>query len=257
MGEPMGPNKVLICDDDPMVARAIAREAKAAGWVAVIETTSVGVFPLALKHRPEMIVLDVHQLIDGRQLLTALRRDVRTSGIRIVMMSGSDLPDLRHECTLLGADAFVAKPCSFTQMLPDLPAQSVSWPHLPYHRATILFADDSREMVAALVRAARREGFTTLTDTTSQQVLPLAKQHHPDVIVLDLNQAVDGRDLLCDLKRDPATRDIKVVMLSGVEDQMTRHECFHLGAADYFVKPLDPLFFRRICEIAGMDPEVG
>jgi CheY-like chemotaxis protein len=49
------------------------------------------------------------------------------------------------------------------------------------------------------------------------------------------------------------TRDIKVVMLSGEEDQLTRHDCFKLGAEDYFTKPLDPLFFRRIQRIAGIE----
>lgn len=249
--------KVLICDDDPTFAHALAREARAAGWRAVTETTSVGAFAMALKHRPDLIALDVHQLIDGRALLKMLRQDPRTSGIRVAMISGTDAPGLKHECLQLGADAFVPKPLAFTQLLPDLPQFELHWSDLPYHRATVLFSDDSREMVAALVRGAKREGFSTLTDTTSLRVVELARQHHPDVIVLDLNQAVDGRDLLADLKRDPLTRDIKVVMLSGEEDQLTRHECFHLGAADYFVKPLDPLFFRRICEIVGMEPELG
>ena len=87
----------------------------------------------------------------------------------------------------------------------------------------------------------------------STQVMKLARSHHPDVIVLDLHQEVDGRELLADLKRDPSTCDIKVVMLTGEEDQLTRHECFHLGAEDYFTKPLDTLFFRRLGEIAGLE----
>ncbi len=262
-------SKILICDDDERVVRGLAREARAAGWLAVAETCSVTVFALALKHRPELIVLDVHQLIDGRELLTVLRRDPRTSGIRVVLVSGSDLPDLRRECLALGADAFLSKPFAWADLLPTvaLPAFEVvweetppklrveneKWAELPGGKATLLFADDSAEMVAALVRGAKREGFSTLSDTTSIHVLELARAHHPDVIVLDIHQAVDGRDLLADLKRDPGTCDIKVVMLSGEEDQITRHECFHLGAEDYFIKPLDALFFRRLSRIAGVE----
>ena len=264
-------SKILICDDDAQVVRALAREARAAGWLAVAETSAATVFTLALRHRPEMIVLDVHQLIDGRELLTALRKDPRTSGIRMVMVSGSDLPDLKRECLALGADAFVAKPFRFADLIPQVtlpefeltwneasaaPRQMAAgpqnWAAVPYCKATLLFADDSPEMVAALVRRAKREGFSTLSDTTSTRVLELARVHHPDVIVLDVHQAVDGRALLADLKRDPSTRDIKVVMLSGREDQRTRHECLHLGAEDYFTKPLDALFFRRLSELAGI-----
>jgi two-component system, OmpR family, response regulator AdeR len=132
-------------------------------------------------------------------------------------------------------------------------ADGVNWADMPYGKAMLLFADDSEEMIAALVRGAKKEGFTTLSDTTSTKVLELAKAHHPDVIVLDLHQAIDGRDLLCDLKSDPETCDIKVVILSAEENQLARHECFSLGAEDYFVKPLDPLFFRRLSQIAGIE----
>ncbi|GEM_PF-336471 len=267
-------SKLLICDDDAQMVRALARQARAAGWVTVAETSAVTVFPLALKHRPDMIVLDVHQLIDGRELLTKLRRDVRTSGIRVVMISGSDQPGLQAECLALGADAFISKPLHFEQLMPEVellefdlhweeppaprrsPVPKVeNWSEIPYSKATLLFADDSKEMINALVRGAQREGFTALSDTTSEDVLTLARKHHPDVIVLDIHQRIDGRDLLADLKRDPETRDIKVVMLSASEDQLTRHECFHLGAEDYFTKPLDALFFRRLSEIAGVSRE--
>lgn len=128
-----------------------------------------------------------------------------------------------------------------------------SWSDVPYDKATLLFADDSPELINTLVRQAKREGFSTLSDTTSTRVLDLARTHQPDVIVLDVHQAVDGRDLLADLKRDPRTREIKVVMLSGVEDQLTRHQCFRLGAEDYFTKPLDVLFFRRLSQLAGLE----
>jgi CheY-like chemotaxis protein len=266
--------KVLICDDDEFVVRALARGARCAGWLAVAQTSAHTVFPMALKHRPDMIVLDVHQLIDGRELLASLRGDPRTADCRIVMVSGADHPELAAQCRQLGADAFVAKPMRFIDLLPEdaIPQFEMSWDtdlpvppplsspqpkieginDLGYNKATLLFADDSAAMVAALVRGAKQEGFSTLSDTTSTQVLQLARTHRPDVIVLDVHQKVDGRDLLADLKRDPLTRDIKVVMLSGAEDQGTRHDCFRLGAADYFTKPLDALFFRRISKIAGV-----
>lgn len=135
----------------------------------------------------------------------------------------------------------------------NLKPKALGWDELPYNKATLLFADDNVDLVATLERGAKREGFATVSDTTSENVLKLARLHRPDVIVLDLHQRVDGRELLADLKRDPQTRDIKVVMLSGEENQVTRNECFHLGADDYFTKPLDRLFYRRLSQIAGIE----
>ena len=119
-------------------------------------------------------------------------------------------------------------------------------------RPLILISDDEPLMVSALTREARRSGLASVADTTSHQVLELARQHQPAVIILDLHQHEDGRDLLAQLKQDPLTRNCKVVILSGVEDQFTRHVCFELGADAYEVKPFDPTFMVRVARLAGV-----
>ncbi|RKG66142.1 MAG: response regulator [Myxococcaceae bacterium] len=116
---------------------------------------------------------------------------------------------------------------------------------------TVLISDDEPLLVSALVREAKRSGLVCISDTTSERVLELARLHQPAVIILDLNQHQDGRDLLAQLKKDPTTRDCKVIILSGVEDQFTRHVCFELGADDYEVKPCDPTFMTRIARLAA------
>ncbi|WP_205525675.1 response regulator [Pyxidicoccus trucidator] len=114
----------------------------------------------------------------------------------------------------------------------------------------VLISDDEPLIVSALAREGKRSGLTCISDTTSERVLELARQHRPAVIILDINQHQDGRDLLAQLKQDPATRDCKVIILSGVEDQFTRHVCFELGADDYEVKPFDPTFMTRVARLA-------
>ncbi|CAM4453037.1 response regulator [Corallococcus exiguus] len=116
---------------------------------------------------------------------------------------------------------------------------------------TVLISDDEPLVVSALAREAKRSGLVCVSDTTSEHVLELARKHRPAVIILDINQHQDGRDLLAQLKKDPVTRDCKVIMLSGVEDQFTRHVCFELGADDYEVKPCDPTFMTRIARMAA------
>ncbi len=114
----------------------------------------------------------------------------------------------------------------------------------------ILVSDDEPLVVRALTREAERLGLGVIADTHSD-VLQLARTHHPDVIILDLHQHVDGRDLLASLKKDPETRDLKVIVLSAVEDQFTRNVCFELGAADYDTKPFDPSFLRKVMRLAA------
>jgi CheY-like chemotaxis protein len=120
----------------------------------------------------------------------------------------------------------------------------------------VLIADDEPLLVSALAREARRSGLAWVSDTTSEHVLELARTHRPAVIILDIHQNLDGRDLLAQLKKDPETRECKVIMLSGVEDQYTRHLCFELGADAYELKPFDQTFMTRVARLAGVKPPI-
>jgi DNA-binding response OmpR family regulator len=113
---------------------------------------------------------------------------------------------------------------------------------------TILISDDEPELASALRREVNRAGMSAVIDANSD-VVAMAKEHQPDLIVLDIHQRIDGRDLLAALKNDPQTKHLKVLMLSAVEDQFMRHTCLELGAADYDVKPFDPGFIRRMIRL--------
>ncbi|QRK09349.1 response regulator [Archangium violaceum] len=121
----------------------------------------------------------------------------------------------------------------------------------------VLISDDEPLVVSALSREARRSGLSSVADTTSHHVLELARKYRPAVIILDIHQNQDGRDLLARLKQDPETRECKVIILSGVEDQFTRHVCFELGADAYEVKPFDHTFMTRVARMAGVKVAVG
>jgi two-component system, OmpR family, response regulator AdeR len=127
---------------------------------------------------------------------------------------------------------------------------------MPMISPVILISDDEPLLVSALIREGRRSGLTCIADTTADNVLELARQYRPAVIILDIYQRRDGRDLLAQLKQDPLTRDCKVVILSGVEDQHMRHQCFQLGADAYEVKPFNATFMPRIARlVASCQPQ--
>lgn len=107
----------------------------------------------------------------------------------------------------------------------------------PLERRQVLVADDDPD-IAELVRLhLERTGYQVLVAGRGAQVLEMARQHHPSLIVLDiLLPDVDGREVLKRLKAEPATADIPVVMLTVVADDGS---AFDLGAAGYLTKPID------------------
>lgn len=62
----------------------------------------------------------------------------------------------------------------------------------------------------------------------------------PDLILLDLNlPRKDGRDVLAEIKADPALRSIPVVVLTTSSDEKDVHTAYGLNANCYIVKPVD------------------
>jgi CheY-like chemotaxis protein len=72
--------------------------------------------------------------------------------------------------------------------------------------------------------------------THGNRVLEVARQLQPELITLDLLMEVDGLGVLRQLKSDPATADIPVVVVSVVPEA---EKGLTFGASDYLVKPLD------------------
>ena len=102
---------------------------------------------------------------------------------------------------------------------------------------TILIIDDDPGTRDLLSRSLSGQGYVAVCASGGEEGLKLARQLHPDLIVLDvLMPGMDGWTVLTALKSDPDLADIPVVILSIFED---KDMGFTLGASDYLTKPLD------------------
>ena len=116
-------------------------------------------------------------------------------------------------------------------------------------RPEVLVAEDDEEFFQALASDLEAAGYRVLRARDGDEALALARSAAPAAISLDLVlPGRDGWEVLKELKADPATARIPVIVVSLVAN----HELgFALGADDYFVKPLDrALFLARLREVA-------
>jgi signal transduction histidine kinase/CheY-like chemotaxis protein len=103
-------------------------------------------------------------------------------------------------------------------------------------RKTILVVDDEPEMAAMISGYLLREGYNTLTATSGAEALKLAAWERPFAITLDVIMPdMDGWETLQNLKKNPDTRDIPVIIVSISEGRETG---FALGAMGYVTKPV-------------------
>ena len=108
----------------------------------------------------------------------------------------------------------------------------------------ILAVDDSAADVLLLEEAIRENGLVADLDVAhdGEQALRHLRDGHPrpDLVLLDLNMPrLNGREVLAELKRDPALRSIPVIIFSASSSPMDVEECYGLHANSYLVKPID------------------
>ncbi len=101
----------------------------------------------------------------------------------------------------------------------------------------ILIVEDDDFLLQMYVTKLELEGFKVFEGTTGLQGLKLAQKEKPDLILLDLNlPELSGFEVLSQLKRDDATKNIKVLILTNYSQKENIDKCLALGADDYLIK---------------------
>jgi CheY-like chemotaxis protein len=96
---------------------------------------------------------------------------------------------------------------------------------------------------------SHRPELALLTAMEGHRGLELAKEHHPDLILLDLHLPdIQGDEILHALQADPATHETPVIMLSADANPRRRAELLAAGATAYLTKPLDIAQFLAVVD---------
>lgn len=119
--------------------------------------------------------------------------------------------------------------------------------------ARILLIEDSPTDRAVFSQLLQRHGHQTLLATNAEDGIELARQHSPDLVLMDIIlPGMSGYQALRALNRGPDTCDIPVVMVSTKGMDTDRSWGMRQGAKDYFVKPpQESALISRINELVG------
>jgi len=105
----------------------------------------------------------------------------------------------------------------------------------------ILIVDDEIDLLKMLDFNLRGAGYATVQAQTGKDALRLARSEKVSLILLDLMLPdIQGTEVCRQLKGDPATRDIPVIMVTAKAEEIDRVVGFELGADDYVTKPFSP-----------------
>jgi response regulator NasT len=125
-------------------------------------------------------------------------------------------------------------------MLPPAPAAhdgAASAEPVASRHATILVCDDDRLVLATLVHGLRSAGFDVLEADNGDDAILLAREHRPDLALLDMRMnGKTGLDVAAYLRDHVGT---PFMFLSAFNDERIVREAVDFGALAYLVKPLD------------------
>src|SRR3990167_5303752 len=101
----------------------------------------------------------------------------------------------------------------------------------------ILLVDDDLTLREMYEERLKAEGFNIIQATNGEEALQKAKESKPNVILLDIMMPkVNGFDVLKELKADDDLKDIPVIILTALIQDVDRVQGKKLGAVDYIVK---------------------
>jgi CheY-like chemotaxis protein len=102
----------------------------------------------------------------------------------------------------------------------------------------ILVADDDPDILSIVSMSLETQGYTVHKASNGREAVDLAREHHPDLILMDMMMPVlSGYEAVGELKADAATRDIVIVGLSAKAMATDMERATDAGIDGYITKP--------------------
>jgi len=123
----------------------------------------------------------------------------------------------------------------------------------------ILIVDDDPSFVDAVAALLREKGYGIVSAGNGKKGVDRAKENKPDLILLDVIMTTksDGFDISRELKKDPLTKDIPVIIITGIRKEMNLAFGFEpdetwLPVKLVLEKPIKPeVLLKAVQEIIG------
>lgn len=113
----------------------------------------------------------------------------------------------------------------------------------------ILIVDDDRDFREVVKLSLATNDCTIFEAASGREAMSLARQLQPDLILLDiLMPGLDGYETCRQLKANPATSHIAIVVLTALGDPMAQYKARQAGADDHVAKPVTAQELRERVE---------
>lgn len=254
----MAKKKILIIEDEKALLEAIKSKLLISGYDVISAEDGEEGENLIKSESPDLVLLDiVLPKKDGFQILEDLKKD--SVIVPIVIISNSGQPVEIERAIKLGVKDYLIK-ANFTPnevlekvektigkdlssggnadtgATQDIVAQSPDV-SISKESDTVLIVEDDEFLRQLVAQKLTQEGFNVIAAIDATEAFKSIHEKQPQVILLDLIlPGMDGYEILDQLKKDPFTKSIPVIVLSNLGQREDIDKALKAGAGDYLIK---------------------
>lgn len=104
---------------------------------------------------------------------------------------------------------------------------------------TILVVDDEKDLLDLIEYNLKKEGFQVLKAEDGEEGIKVAKEHKPDLILMDIMMPkMGGIQAVEIIRQDESLRNMPIIFLTARSDEKTEVEGLDKGGDDYITKPI-------------------
>ena len=112
--------------------------------------------------------------------------------------------------------------------------------NIPASKRTIMVVDDNPDIVTIVKTLLEGKGFKVQPASSGQEVFNLLTKKKPTLIILDIMMPqMNGMEVLLRLRRNPDTRSVPVILMTGKVNDEDVYRGYNFGADYYVKKPFD------------------
>jgi len=202
---------VLIIEDDVQFAKLLKNQAEEKGFDAVVTERGEQGLEKIQELLPDAVLLDIGLPgMDGWEVMRKMKENPKTSLIPVHIMSGNDN---QHLGTELGAADFLLKPVSLQHLNAVFDKIQANEELI---KQKILIVEDSQIQSIIVKKMLSNKGLDCIVADNGEKALEMIALHRPGIVITDLNLPdMNGADLVKQIKSNPDTSDINIIIYTG------------------------------------------
>ncbi|HIB65753.1 MAG TPA: response regulator [Phycisphaerales bacterium] len=180
-------------------------------------------------------------VMDGVSLCRNIRKSERWQTLPVVLVGDNEKE--REASLEAGCTEYLSRPCSKAKLSEILDkALCLVWDESEARtrdQLSILVVDDTKQVRTVVRRFLTSQNYKVEEAESGEDMNRMLKLEIPDIIILDIMlPKEDGLTILRRLKQNPDTKEIPVIIVSGLGEVEIVAQALEDGAADYLTKPI-------------------